>query len=76
MCPEGKLKKSTIEKAYRHLKRIGEILVSSPIDTKELKHQSNCFYSYIPHNYGMQRPPVINTVKMLRSKESLLEVHS
>jgi poly [ADP-ribose] polymerase 2/3/4 len=40
---------------------------------ENMKHFSNLFYSYIPHNFGRNRPPQINSEIMLRREIELLE---
>jgi poly [ADP-ribose] polymerase 2/3/4 len=40
---------------------------------EDMKHFSNLFYSYIPHNFGRNRPPQIASESMLKREVELLE---
>lgn len=79
--PLGKLSKSTITRGFQALKDLGELiddptLAQSKYDTNfpaATEHLSNSFYSLIPHAFGRNRPPVINTDAMLKREIELLE---
>ncbi|KAL1409265.1 hypothetical protein Q8F55_006098 [Vanrija albida] len=79
--PLGKLSKSTITRGFQALKDLGELiddptLAQSKYDTNfpsACEHLSNSFYSLIPHAFGRNRPPVINTDAMLKREIELLE---
>lgn len=40
---------------------------------KEIEYLSNTYYSYIPHDFGRRRPPVINAEELLKREIALLE---
>jgi len=42
-------------------------------DGEEIKNLSNRYYSYIPHAFGRNRPPVINEAQRLKKEIDLLE---
>lgn len=79
--PLGKLSKATILQGYQTLKDLSELLNDTTLAqskygqslaaaTEEL---SNGFYSRIPHNFGRNRPPIINTSDMLKREVELLD---
>lgn len=68
--PLGKLSKSQIVKGFQVLDQIQNV-----IDKKKkgnITELSSEFYTHIPHDFGRQRPPVINTPELLRKKLDLL----
>ena len=79
--PLGKLSKSTILRGYQTLKDLGALFDDHSLagsvhnaDYKEAVEQlSNRYYSYIPHAFGRNRPPVIETVDLLKREAQLLE---
>ncbi|KAL6042215.1 Poly [ADP-ribose] polymerase 2 [Balamuthia mandrillaris] len=71
--PLGKLKKSHIDKGYKVLKKLEKVLGTKPVDKSKLTNLTNDFYSLIPHDFGMNRPPLISTTKMMQKKMAMLE---
>ncbi|PVH76827.1 PARP-domain-containing protein [Cadophora sp. DSE1049] len=79
--PLGKLAKSTIVKGYQALKDLSDLmndqsLAQSEYDTdyqSAIEMLSNSFYSYIPHAFGRNRPPIINNQDMLNREVELLD---
>lgn len=79
--PLGKLSKVTINRGYQALKDLSEVLDDPTIAMSRYdmhfgaasEHLSNLYYSLIPHAFGRNRPPVINTNDMLRREIELLE---
>ena len=41
---------------------------------KNLTELTSRFYTLIPHDFGRQRPPVINTLEIVREKMDMLLV--
>ncbi|KAI0099072.1 poly polymerase catalytic domain-containing protein [Nemania sp. FL0031] len=79
--PLGKLSKATILKGFQALKNLSDLLddpslaaskyrTGFPQATEQL---SNLFFSIIPHVFGRDRPPVIQTQPMLKIEIELLE---
>ncbi|KAJ8131654.1 hypothetical protein O1611_g1968 [Lasiodiplodia mahajangana] len=79
--PLGKLSKATISRGFQALKNLSALLddpslaasqygTSFPQATEEL---SNLFFTIIPHAFGRNRPPVIQTQPMLKKEIELLE---
>ncbi|KAK4565371.1 hypothetical protein LTR86_003988 [Recurvomyces mirabilis] len=70
--PLGKLSKTTISRGYQALKDL-----SAAIDDLEtadsVEELSNMYYSFIPHNFGRGRPPVIRSKDLLKREAELLD---
>ncbi|KAK7198452.1 Poly(ADP-ribose) polymerase-like protein [Novymonas esmeraldas] len=68
--PLGKISKEQIKNAYGALKRIEtELAKKKP----SVEQATSDFYTLIPHDFGFQRPPLINTVDMLKEKMEMLD---
>jgi poly [ADP-ribose] polymerase len=79
--PLGKLSKATITRGYEALKKLAAVLddpslaqseYNSPIHTVS-EDLSNRYYSYIPHDFGRNRPPIISDIDHLKKEVQLLE---
>ncbi|KAM7187105.1 poly-ribose polymerase [Rhypophila sp. PSN 637] len=78
--PLGKLSKATITGGFQALKDLAALLDDHSLASNYGKpyHEavellSNAFYSLIPHSFGRNRPPIINTTPMLKTEVELLE---
>jgi len=78
--PLGKLSKATIMRGFQALKDLSALIddpsLASNYGTAYLpavEQLSNSFYSLIPHAFGRNRPPVINTQQMVKTEIELLE---
>lgn len=75
--PLGKISRRQIEKAYGVLTELQQLVQSKGTDNKFLD-ASNRFYTLIPHDFGMKKPPLLNTEDIIRAKigmlDSLLEI--
>lgn len=70
--PLGKLSQKQLAEAMKVLKKISEY-VRDGATNAEFIGGSNQFYTLIPHDFGMERPPIINTVEMVNTKTEMLE---
>lgn len=79
--PLGKLSKRTLKSGYEALKELAELL-ANPDSADEVHNMtyaqavqeiSNSYYTYIPHSFGRNRPPVISNDVMLKKEVELLE---
>jgi poly [ADP-ribose] polymerase 2/3/4 len=79
--PLGKLSKATISRGFQALKDLSALLddptlavskygTSFPRATEQL---SNLFFTIIPHAFGRNRPPIVQTEAMLKKEIELLE---
>ncbi|KAK2001053.1 PARP-domain-containing protein [Colletotrichum falcatum] len=79
--PLGKLSKSTILRGFQVLKDLGALFNDPTLaDSKyssnvpqATEHLSNLYFSLIPHAFGRNRPPVIQTGAMLKKEVELLD---
>lgn len=79
--PLGKLSKNTITRGYQALKNLSALfndpsLAQSEYETNytaAMEQLSNQYYSYIPHAFGRNRPPVISDHGRLKKEVELLE---
>jgi poly [ADP-ribose] polymerase len=56
--PLGKISKAELQRGMEVLEKIEKVLKSGK--TTGLTELTNEFYTRIPHDFGRQRPPVIN----------------
>ncbi|KAI1288897.1 poly polymerase catalytic domain-containing protein [Xylaria venustula] len=79
--PLGKLSKATISRGFQALKDLSALLddpslagsqygTNFPHATEQL---SNLFFTIIPHSFGRNRPPIIQTQSVLKKEIELLE---
>lgn len=79
--PLGKLSKTTILRGYQVLKDLAALLDDQSLASSEydksypqaVEQLSNQFYSYIPHDFGRNRPPIIGSTEHLKKEVQLLE---
>ncbi|GKT99080.1 poly [Fusarium langsethiae] len=79
--PLGKLSKATITRGFQQLKDLAALFNDPNLASTQYgmsvasatEQLSNTFYSVIPHAFGRNRPPVINTSQMLKKEIELLE---
>lgn len=78
--PLGKLSKATITRGYQALKELSDLLDDSSLAAQynlsapaATEHLSNLYYSTIPHDFGRNRPPIINTHVLLKREIELME---
>uniref|UniRef100_A0A8C6X2K4 Poly [ADP-ribose] polymerase n=1 Tax=Naja naja TaxID=35670 RepID=A0A8C6X2K4_NAJNA len=72
--PLGKLSKQQIAKGFEALETLEEALKKQPPSQKQLEELSSHFYTIIPHNFGRNRPPSINTQEVVQAKKDMLLV--
>lgn len=71
--PLGKLTNDHITKGYKVLTNIAEELEEEDVNQQTLTDLSSQFYTLIPHDFGMRRPPVINNQFLLKEKIEMCE---
>jgi len=72
--PLGKLSKAQVDIGYKILCDLAELIIGDKADREsQLVMLSNKFYTSIPHNFGMQLPPTINSLELLKQKIEMLE---
>ncbi|KAM9325463.1 protein mono-ADP-ribosyltransferase PARP3-like [Gastrophryne carolinensis] len=71
--PLGKLSKSQIAKGFDALEEL-QAALDRKAKKNELSELSSRFYTIIPHNFGRQIPPVIDSQEILQAKKDMLLV--
>uniref|UniRef100_A0A3P9IU24 Poly [ADP-ribose] polymerase n=1 Tax=Oryzias latipes TaxID=8090 RepID=A0A3P9IU24_ORYLA len=71
--PLGKLSKVQIAKGFEVLEEI-EAALNKPSQRHLLEELSSKFFTTIPHNFGRNRPPTINTKEIIEHKKQMLMV--
>ena len=74
-APLGKLTETQLKFGYASLKVIEECIQKGNFGRK-LQDACSEFYTRIPHDFGMKRPPIIQTETEIQSKVQLLEALS
>lgn len=69
--PLGKLSKKQIESAFSVLKEI-QILIEQKADKHKFIDASNRFYTFVPHSFGVDDAPIIETEDVIRQKDDML----
>jgi len=63
--PLGKLSKKQIQQAYSVLSDLQELVKSGGPDSRFLD-ASNRFYTLVPHDFGIENPPVLKSEEMIK----------
>ena len=79
--PLGKLSKTTLSRGFETLKKLAEILADKSLAQnlhnvtfeEATEDLSNSYYTLIPHDFGRDRPPIIDNDAMLKAEIQLLE---
>uniref|UniRef100_A0A1B0BYD9 Poly [ADP-ribose] polymerase n=1 Tax=Glossina palpalis gambiensis TaxID=67801 RepID=A0A1B0BYD9_9MUSC len=70
--PLGKLSQKQIQSAYKVLTEIHGLIQESGTDTKFID-ATNRFYTLIPHNFGTQSPPLLDTTEQIEKLREMLD---
>ncbi|XP_067018725.1 poly [ADP-ribose] polymerase 1-like [Acropora muricata] len=70
--PLGKLTKRQIETAYAVLGE-AQKLISDGRTSSSLLDASNRFYTLIPHDFGMKKPPLLDNLELIKTKVRMLD---
>ncbi|CAH1792738.1 unnamed protein product [Owenia fusiformis] len=70
--PLGKISKSQIEKAYKVLTELQNLCEKGGTPTKFLD-ASNRFYTLIPHDFGMKKPPLLDSSEIIKKKTEMID---
>ncbi|KAI5937711.1 Poly [ADP-ribose] polymerase 1 [Manis javanica] len=70
--PLGKLSKRQIQAAYSILTEVQQVVSQGSSDSQILD-LSNHFYTLIPHDFGMKKPPLLNTADSMQAKVEMLD---
>ncbi|GLV44778.1 Poly-(ADP-ribose) polymerase [Carabus blaptoides fortunei] len=70
--PLGKLSKKQIQSAFSVLSEL-QTLVNIGGSDRNFIDASNRFYTFIPHSFGIENPPILNTAEMIKEKLDMLD---
>lgn len=77
--PLGRLSRSQIQEAYsvlgglsRLLEESKEVKKSNRLNT-QLIGETTRFYTLIPHDFGLKRPPLLDSLEAIKAKSRMLE---
>uniref|UniRef100_A0A1B6DFG5 Poly [ADP-ribose] polymerase n=1 Tax=Clastoptera arizonana TaxID=38151 RepID=A0A1B6DFG5_9HEMI len=71
--PLGKISKKQIQKAYLVLQELQQILKASNPTKTVILDISNKFYTLVPHDYGIDNPPPLDSEEIIKTKMDMLE---
>ncbi|VDK67701.1 unnamed protein product [Anisakis simplex] len=75
--PLGRLSKRQIDDAYKVLSELQNVTFSCDTPTDATSDHyldaTNRFYTYVPQNFGMAAPPILNTKEKITEKSKLLD---
>ena len=70
--PLGKLSKRQIQSAYSVLTEL-QAEVSGERNSSQILDASNRFYTLIPHDFGLRKPPLLDNEEIIRTKTMMLD---
>lgn len=70
--PLGKLSKRQIQSAYALLSEVQQA-VSDSASESQILDLSNRFYTLIPHDFGMKKPPLLSNLDYIQAKVQMLD---
>ncbi|XP_058058337.1 poly [ADP-ribose] polymerase [Anopheles bellator] len=70
--PLGKLSQRQLQSAMKVLSELSDLITGSGSNAQFID-ASNRFYSFIPHNFGVSAPKVLDTLEQVNNKQAMLE---
>ncbi|KFB53218.1 AGAP003230-PA-like protein [Anopheles sinensis] len=70
--PLGKLSQRQLQSAMKILSEISDLIGSGGTNAQFID-ASNRFYSFIPHNFGISAPKILDTLEQVKEKQTMLE---
>ncbi|XP_059610160.1 poly [ADP-ribose] polymerase [Phlebotomus argentipes] len=70
--PLGKLSEKQIRSAYGVLTELAQMVENGGSNGKFID-ASNRFFTLVPHNFGVKKPPILDTVEEIQSKITMLD---
>uniref|UniRef100_A0A8D8YVJ1 Poly [ADP-ribose] polymerase n=1 Tax=Cacopsylla melanoneura TaxID=428564 RepID=A0A8D8YVJ1_9HEMI len=75
--PLGKLTASHLSKGYTILTKIMEVLEKDSVSDSDrndvIMHMTSAFYTCIPHSFGLQNPPLLDSKEMVIQKINMID---
>ena len=70
--PLGKLSRRQIQSAYSVLTEL-QAEISGERNPSRVLDASNRFYTLIPHDFGLRKPPLLDNEEIIRTKTMMLD---
>lgn len=70
--PLGKLSKKQIQSAFKVLAELQDLVNNNASDHSYID-ASNRFYTFIPHSFGIDDPPILNNQEIIKQKLDMLD---
>lgn len=70
--PLGKLSQKQLTEALKVLQKLSDLIKNGGTSSEFIGY-SNQFYTLIPHDFGVERPPVIDTIEMINTKTAMIQ---
>ncbi|KAJ3221816.1 Poly [ADP-ribose] polymerase 3 [Clydaea vesicula] len=74
--PLGALSQSQVQAGYDALAAIETELRAANPSTNQLERLSSYYFTVIPHSFGRQRPPILNTIEKVQERFDFMAVLS
>ncbi|CAH1168782.1 unnamed protein product [Phyllotreta striolata] len=71
--PLGKLSKKQIQKAFGVLTELQTLISDKSEERSLFIDASNRFYTFIPHSFGIEDPPILDNTEVIKTKVEMLE---
>ncbi|XP_073951356.1 poly-(ADP-ribose) polymerase [Choristoneura fumiferana] len=71
--PLGKLSKKQIKAGYQVLSDLLNHLTKEQTSQNKIVDATNRFYTLVPHNFGVDNPPLLDNVEAIKSKIEMLD---
>lgn len=70
--PLGKLSQKQLKEALKVLQKLSELIQKGGTSSEFIGY-SNQFYTLIPHDFGVERPPVIDQIDKVNEKAAMID---
>ncbi|XP_055338742.1 poly [ADP-ribose] polymerase 2-like [Paramacrobiotus metropolitanus] len=72
-APLGRLTEAQVKSGYLCLKKLEELITKGHSFSRQINEASSEYYTKIPHDFGMHRPPPITSLDAVKQELALLE---
>lgn len=70
--PLGKLSQKQLSQALKVLQQLSELIKKGGTSSEFIGY-SNQFFTLIPHDFGVDRPPIVDTIDTVNTKTAMIE---
>ncbi|XP_063621514.1 poly [ADP-ribose] polymerase [Cydia splendana] len=71
--PLGKLSKKQVKAGYKVLSELLGLLNKGEASQNKIIDATNRFYTLVPHNFGVNNPPLLDNVEAIKAKTEMLD---